>query len=117
MILSPWPMIFRSLPMTDFSPLEVALKCDCAPFAPLGRPVRRSIVLGSSVGLRWNMESPRGVVDRTTVKVAANTWWNYVVTSIWPVVTHFQVCQPWVLLRQPIEGPQGFGSDQGAEAK
>jgi hypothetical protein len=31
------------------------------------------------------MDSPRGVVDRTAVKVAANTWWNYVVTSIWPL--------------------------------
>src|SRR6476646_11820693 len=82
MILSPWPMIFRSLPMTDFSPLEVALKCDCSPFAPLGRAVRRSIVLGSSVGLRWNMESPRGIVGRTAVKAAANRWWNCVVLSL-----------------------------------
>jgi hypothetical protein len=82
MILSPWPMIFRSLPMTDFSPLEVALKCDCAPFAPLGRAVRRSIVLGSSVGLRWNMDSPRGVVGRTAAKAAANTWFNYVVLGL-----------------------------------
>src|SRR5438105_13277878 len=82
MILSPWPMIFRSLPMTDFSPLEGALKCDCAPFAPLGRAVRRSIVLGASVGLRWNMESARGVVGRTAAKAAANTWWNCVVLSL-----------------------------------
>src|SRR2546421_6517043 len=81
MILSPCPMIFRSLPMTDLSPLEGALKCDCAPFAR-GRAVRRSIVLGSSVGLRWNMESPRGVVGRTAAKAAANTWWNCVVLSL-----------------------------------
>ena len=81
MILSPCPMIFRSLPMTDLSPLEGALNCDCAPFAPLGRAVRRSIVLGSSVGLRWNMESPRGVVGPTAAKAAANTWWNCVVLS------------------------------------
>ena len=26
MILSPWPMILRSLPMTDFSPVDGALK-------------------------------------------------------------------------------------------
>src|SRR5215831_15696667 len=52
MIFSPWPMILRSLPITDFSPFEGAL-IDSAFVL-----VVRSSTLGSTVELRVNMKSP-----------------------------------------------------------
>jgi hypothetical protein len=61
MIFRPWPMILRSLPMTDFSPLEGALMDGCGPagpLAPAGRVVRGSSAFGSADGLRVNMKSP-----------------------------------------------------------
>src|SRR5262249_967622 len=48
MILSPWPMILRSLPMTDFSPLEGGVSDRLA----------GDWVFGSTEALRVNMKSP-----------------------------------------------------------
>jgi hypothetical protein len=56
MIFKPWPMILRSLPMTDFSPLEAAVIDRCAPLAPGVRT--GSSGLGSTEELRVNMKTP-----------------------------------------------------------
>jgi hypothetical protein len=56
-----WPMILRSFPITDFSPLEGALMDGWAPLAPVGRVERDSIGLGSAEELRVNIEVPQGV--------------------------------------------------------
>src|SRR5215472_16975941 len=48
MILSPWPMILRSLPMTDFSPLDGGVSDRLA----------GDWVFGSTEALRVNMKSP-----------------------------------------------------------
>ena len=56
MILSPWAMIFRSFPITDFSPLEGALIDGCT---PPGRVVRASSAFGSTEELRVNIEIPQ----------------------------------------------------------
>ena len=55
--LTPWPMILRSVPITDFSPVEGALIDDSALLAQLGRAVRSGF--GSADELRVNMKSPK----------------------------------------------------------
>src|SRR5262245_18856128 len=59
MIFSPWPMILRSLPMMDFSPLEGALMDGCALLVLPGRVLRGSSVFGSADELRVNIEAPK----------------------------------------------------------
>ena len=56
MIFSPWPMILRSLPITDFSLVSVpaALK---APLPPLATDVASCI--GAAAELRVNVDFPR----------------------------------------------------------
>src|SRR5215831_6601407 len=56
MILRPWPMILRSFPITDFSPVEGALIDDSAPMLLLGCAVRSGF--GAADELRVNMKSP-----------------------------------------------------------
>ena len=58
MILRPWPMILRSFPITDFSPVEGALIDDSALLVLVGRVVRGSSALSSAGELRVNMKSP-----------------------------------------------------------
>src|SRR5215471_178676 len=54
MILRPWPMILRSFPITDFSPVEGALIDASAPMMLLARAVRSG---GAADELRVNMKS------------------------------------------------------------
>jgi hypothetical protein len=55
MIFSPWPMILRSFPMTDFSPVEGAL---ITLLVLVGDVVRGSGIFGPADELRVNMETP-----------------------------------------------------------
>src|SRR5690349_24123751 len=59
MILRPWPMILRSLPITDFSPVDGVLIDDSAPSVLLGRAVRSGF--GAADELRVNMKSPNTI--------------------------------------------------------
>jgi len=50
-------------PMTDFSPLEGALKVRCGPLAPVGWVVRGASVVGSTEEPRVNMKAPDAICD------------------------------------------------------
>src|SRR6516165_1003270 len=87
MIFSPWPMILRSLPMTDFSPPDGALIDRCAPLAPAGRVVRGSSDLGSAVDPRVNIKAPDQTYvrkHRTDGNVTTDPWWNCVESGAQP---------------------------------
>jgi len=56
MIFSPWPMILRSLPITDFSPVEGEL---ITLLVLVRGAVRGSGMFGPADGLRVNMEVPQ----------------------------------------------------------
>src|SRR5215813_15397930 len=68
MILSPWPMILRSLPITDLAPISAALGrrcgwggCGALRLGPALLLIGSSF-LGSAVELRVNICSPGGVI-------------------------------------------------------
>ena len=71
MILRPWPMILRSFPMTDFSPLDCAL---ITLLVLVGGVVRGSGIFGPADGLRVNMETPEGLVKPTARRGNPLTW-------------------------------------------
>jgi hypothetical protein len=58
MILSPWPMILRSLPITDFSPVEGEL---ITLLVLVGVVVRGPSGCGPADELRVNMKSPNEI--------------------------------------------------------
>ena len=63
MIFSPWPVILRSFPMTDFSPVDGAL---ITLLVLPGDVVRGSGILGPADGLRVNMEAPEVISEACT---------------------------------------------------
>ena len=79
MILSPWPMILRSLPMTDFSPPDGGVRDRCPLLAPLG-PVVRDSVLGSIEEPRVNMKAPDEIKATMVIpgEDQLDEWWKYV---------------------------------------
>ena len=74
-ILKPWPMMRRSLPIIDLSPLSVGpVRCCCTPAAPTAVP------FASGVGLRERMKKP--LIQRQLPPLAAADGQNTAVPGI-----------------------------------
>ena len=68
MILSPWPMILRSIPITDFSPVEGEL---ITLLVPVGVVVRGPSGCGPADELRVNHGNPQKVVGEALPTIMA----------------------------------------------
>src|SRR5262245_47159536 len=105
MIFNPWPMIFRSLPITDFSPLGVLWARGCGLRTALERGVRGSSACGSAGELRVNIKAPVSEVCMTAPAPAHH----------WEMV---ELCRQWApspLRAQPRYRPTFVASSRPTE--